>query len=47
MPAFAGLSIVKDVPAFRRLGWPIVVASLMANAGTFLGATVIAEYVRH
>jgi len=47
MPAFAGLSIAKDVPALRRLGRPIVVTSLMANAGTFLGATVIAEYLRH
>lgn len=47
MLAFAGLSIAKDVPAFRRLGWPIVVTSLMANAGTFLGATIIAQYFRH
>jgi hypothetical protein len=47
MLAFAGLSIAKDIPAFRRLGWPIVVTSLMANAGTFLGATVIAQYFRH
>jgi hypothetical protein len=47
MLAFAGLSIAKDIPAFRRLGWPIVVTSLMANAGTFLGATLIAQYFRH
>jgi hypothetical protein len=47
MLAFAGLSIAKDIPAFRRLGWPIVVTSLMANAGTFLGATVIAQYFGH
>ena len=47
MLAFAGLSIAKDIPAFRRLGWPIVVTSLMANAGTFLGATIIAQYFRH
>jgi len=42
--AFAGLSIAKDVPAFRRLGWRIVVTSLAANAGTFTGATIIAQY---
>jgi hypothetical protein len=42
--AFAGLSIAKDVPAFRRLGWRIVVTSLAANAGSFIGATIIAEY---
>lgn len=41
--AFAGLAIAKDMPAFRRLGWRIVVVSLVANAGTFLGATVIAQ----
>lgn len=40
---FAGLSIAKDVPAFRRLGWRIVVTSFAANAGTFLGATLIAQ----
>ncbi|GJD51790.1 hypothetical protein OPKNFCMD_4549 [Methylobacterium crusticola] len=45
--AFAGLSIAKDVPAFRRLGWRIVVVSLMANAGTFLGAALIAQLWMH
>ena len=47
MLAFAGLSIAKDIPAFRKLCWPIVVTSLMANAGTFLGATLIAQYLGH
>jgi len=47
MLAFAGLSIAKDIPAFRKLGWPVVVTSLMANAGTFLGATLIAQYFGH
>jgi len=42
--AMAGLSILKDLPAFRKLGWKIVVVSLAANAGTFLGATLIAEF---
>jgi hypothetical protein len=41
--AFAGLALAKDMPAFRKLGWRIVVVSLLANAGTFLGATVIAQ----
>lgn len=45
--AFAGLSLAKDVPMFRRLGWPIIVTSLMANAGTFMGATIIAQFFRH
>jgi hypothetical protein len=43
--AFAGLSLAKDVPAFRRLGWRIVLVSFVANAGSFLGATLIAEFV--
>ena len=42
--SFAGLSIARDVPVFRRLGWRIVIVSLLANTGTFLGATVIAQF---
>lgn len=45
--AFAGLSIAKDIPAFRRLGWRIVVVSFSANLGTFLGATIIAQFFMH
>ncbi|KAF1022655.1 MAG: hypothetical protein GAK30_01028 [Paracidovorax wautersii] len=44
MLTIAGLSIAKDIPAFRQLGWRIVVVSFAANAGTFLGATLIAEF---
>jgi hypothetical protein len=43
MLTFAGLSIAKDIPAFRRLGWRIVLVSFLANLGTFLGAVMIAE----
>ncbi len=43
--AFAGLSIPKDLPAFRKLGWRIVVTSLMATTGTFIGATIIAQFL--
>jgi hypothetical protein len=43
--AFAGLAVAKDVPVFRRLGWRIVLVSLLANAGTFLGASLIAEFL--
>ncbi|MDF7630701.1 DUF3100 domain-containing protein [Erwiniaceae bacterium L1_55_4] len=43
MLTFAGLSIAKDIPAFRKLGWKIVVVSLVANFGTFIGAAMIAE----
>jgi len=47
MLAFAGLSIAKDVPAFRRLGWRIVVVSFAANFGTFIGAAIIAQFFMH
>ncbi|SDV47969.1 DUF3100 domain-containing protein [Chitinasiproducens palmae] len=47
MLAFAGLSIAKDIPAFRRLGWRIVLVSFIANAGTFLGATLVAQIFHH
>jgi len=42
--ALAGFSVAKDLPMFRQLGWRIVVVSLTATAGTFLGATLIAEF---
>lgn len=40
---YAGLSIAKDMGYLRSLGWRIVAVSLLANAGTFLGASIIAE----
>ncbi|MCC8961415.1 DUF3100 domain-containing protein [Bradyrhizobium sp. Pear76] len=40
----AGFSVAKDLPIFRKLSWRIVVVSLTAAAGTFLGATLIADY---
>jgi hypothetical protein len=39
----AGFSVAKDLPMFRQLGWRSVAVSLTATAGTFLGATLIAE----
>ena len=47
MLTFAGLSLAKDIPAFRRLGWRIVVVSLLANAGVFIAATMIAQTFVH
>lgn len=42
--ALAGLSIARDLPVFRKLGWRIVVVSLAANAGTFIGGAVVAQF---
>ncbi len=44
MLAIAGFSVAKDLPVFRQLGWRIVVVSLTAAAGTFVGATLISEF---
>ncbi|WP_338448572.1 hypothetical protein R4Z09_20445 [Niallia oryzisoli] len=41
--AYAGLSFGKDLKEFKKLGWRIVVVSLVVYTGTFLFATVIAE----
>lgn len=41
--AYAGLSFGKDLNEFKKLGWRIVVVSLVVYTGTFLFATVIAE----
>jgi Protein of unknown function (DUF3100) len=46
--AYAGLSIAKDLPVLRRLGWRIIVTSLLANTGTFLLGALFAEIgLRH
>lgn len=41
--AYAGLSLAKDWPVLRALGWRIVVVSLLANAGAFLAGAAIAQ----
>lgn len=41
--AYAGLSLAKDLPILKALGWRIVVVSLLANAGAFLASAVIAQ----
>jgi hypothetical protein len=41
--AYAGLSIAKDFGTFKALGWRILVVSLVANAGSFIFASLIAQ----
>jgi len=43
MLTLAGLSIARDLSEFRKLGWRIIVVSLMSNLGTFVGSAAIAE----
>jgi hypothetical protein len=41
--AYAGLSFGKDLKEFKKLGWRIVVVSLVVYTGTFLFASLVAE----
>lgn len=43
--AYAGLSLGKDLESFKKLGWRIVIVSLVVYTGTFLFATLFAEIV--
>lgn len=41
--ALAGFSVARKLPMFRRLGWRIVLVSLTATAGAFIGSATVAE----
>lgn len=41
---FAGLSIGKDLDAFKKLSWRIIPVALAAISGTFLVAAIIAHF---
>lgn len=43
--AYAGLSLGKDIESFKKLGWRIVVVSLVVYTGTFLFASLFAEII--
>ena len=45
--AYGGLSLGKDIPAFKRLSWRIVPVALMVASGSFICATVMAEIMLH
>src|SRR3546814_4429047 len=36
--ALAGFSVARKLPMFRRLGWRIVLVSLTATTGAFIGS---------
>ena len=42
--ALAGFSVARKLPMFRRLGWRIVVVSLTAATGAFIGSATVAEF---
>lgn len=43
--AYAGVSIGKDMDAFKHTGWRIIVLSCIIFVGTYLGSAVIAQFV--
>lgn len=45
MLAIAGLSIGKDLPMLRQIGWKILPVGFVVIGATFLASTVIAEVV--
>lgn len=42
--SFAGLSLGKDIPLLRKIGWKIIPVGLMAITASFILAAVIAEF---
>jgi len=42
--AYAGLAVGKDIEAFKKMSWRIVPVALAVIAGTFLFATIIAQW---
>lgn len=43
--AYVGISIGKDLDAFKKSGWRIVVVSIFVFTGTYLGSAVIAQFI--
>lgn len=45
--AYAGLSLGKDLEAFRRLSWRIVPVAIAVASGTFICASLLAQITLH
>lgn len=45
--AYGGLSLGRDIEAFRQLSWRIVPVALAVAGGSFLCATFVAEVMLH
>jgi hypothetical protein len=44
MLTLAGLSLGKDIPLLKNIGWKIIPVGLVAVTASFLLSTVIAEF---
>jgi len=45
--AYGGLSLGKDLPAFKRLSWRIVPVAIAVASGSFLCAAILAQITLH
>lgn len=45
--AFAGLGVGKDLEAFKKISWKIVLVALCVYTGTFVFATMVAQIMLH
>ena len=43
--AYAGVSIGKDMDAFKHTGWRIILLSCVIFMGTYLGSAIIAQII--
>lgn len=43
--AYAGVSIGKDLDAFAKTGWRIVVLAIVVFVGTYIGSAIIAQAI--
>lgn len=43
--AFAGISLGKDLKNFAKMGWKMVVITLLVMTGTFIGSAFVADLV--
>ena len=43
--AYAGISMGRDLAAFRKVGWRGILVSALVITGTFVGAAIVAEIV--
>lgn len=45
--AFAGLGVGKDLEAFKKISWKIVLVAMFVYTGTFVFATMVAQIMLH
>lgn len=43
--AYAGLAVGKDLDIFKKMSWRIIVVALLVYTGTFVCATIIAQFM--